>query len=84
MLSLNVFRCAGDIDKTNVNTMKKCVWDMGKRNVFEAVVSACAGDRLLTMNLAQQQSVVCRCSMVCIGTDLGNNGCDVLRPRFLF
>ena len=53
MLSLNVSRCAGDIGKTNANTMKMNVWDMGKRNVFEAVASRGAGDLLFTMNLAQ-------------------------------
>ena len=30
--------------KTNVNTTNMCVWDMGKRNVFEAVASGGAGD----------------------------------------
>ena len=64
MLSLDVSRCAGDIDKTKLNTTKKCVWDMGKRNVFEAVDSGGAGDLLFTMNLAQQQGDVFMCSMV--------------------
>ena len=44
MLSVGVSRCAGDIDKTNVNTTNMYVWDMGKRNVFEAVDSGGAGD----------------------------------------
>ena len=56
MLSIDVFRCAGDIGKTNVHTTNKCVWDMRRRNVFAAVASGCAGDLLFTMNLAQQQS----------------------------
>ena len=58
MLSLDVFHCAGDIDKTNIDTTKTCVWDIGKRNVFEAVASGGAGDLLFTLNLAQQQSNV--------------------------
>ena len=53
MLSLDVSRCAGDIGETHVNTTKMIVWDMGKRNVFEAVASGGAGDLLFTMNLAQ-------------------------------
>ena len=51
MFSLDVFQCVGDIGKTNVNTMKMSVWDIGKRNVFEAVVSGGAGDLLFTMSL---------------------------------
>ena len=64
MLSLDVSRCAGDIDKTNVNTTKTSFWHMGKRNVFEAVASGGAGDLLLTMNLVRRKSDVCMCSMV--------------------
>ena len=64
MLSLDVFRCAGGIDKTNVDTTAKCVWDMGKRTVFQAVDSGGAGDLLFTINLAQQQRDVFMCSMV--------------------
>ena len=56
MLSLDAFRCVGSIDKTNVNTTKMNVWDMGKRNVFEAVASGGAGDQLFTMNSAQHKS----------------------------
>ena len=52
MLSLDVSRCAGDIDKTLVHTTKMYVWDMGKRDIFEAVASGGAGDLLFTMNLA--------------------------------
>ena len=55
MFSLDVSRCAGDINKTNVNTTNKCLWDIGKRDVFEAVASGGAGDLPFTMNLAQQQ-----------------------------
>ena len=50
MLSLDVSRCAGDFIKTNVNTMKKFVWDMGKHHVFKAVASGGPGDLLFTMN----------------------------------
>ena len=64
MLSLDVSRCAGGIDKTNVNTKKMNVWDMSKRKVFEAVASDGAGDLLFTMNLAQRQSEVLMCLMV--------------------
>ena len=58
MLSLGVSRCAGDISKTNAGTTDMNVWDMYKRNAFEAIASGSAGDLLFSMNLAQQQSVV--------------------------
>ena len=54
MLSLNISPCAEDIDKTNVNTTRINVWDMRKRNVFEAVASGGAGDLLFTMNRIQK------------------------------
>ena len=54
----------GTLSKPNVNTTKKFVWDMGKRNVFEAVASGGAGDLLFTMNLAHNQTDVFMCSMV--------------------
>ena len=56
MFLLDVFRCAGDICKTHENTTNMSVWDMGKRNVFEAVSSGGAGDLLFTMNLVQTTS----------------------------
>ena len=57
MLSLDISRCAGDIGNTNVNTTKMRVWDMGKRNSFEAVASGGAGDLLLTMNWVYNKQV---------------------------
>ena len=44
--------------------MNMYVWDIGKRNVFEAVVSGGAGDLLFTMNLVQQKRDVFMCPMV--------------------
>ena len=55
MLSLDVCRCAGDIGKTNVDTMKIRVLNIGKRNAFKAVASGGAGDLLFTMNLAKHK-----------------------------
>ena len=34
MHSLGVSRCAGDIGKSSVNSMKMCVCGIGKRSVF--------------------------------------------------
>ena len=48
------------------------VWGMGKRSVFEAVVSGGAGDLLFTMNLVQQKREVLLCSTVGFLTNLGN------------
>ena len=62
MLSIDVSRCAGDFGKTNVNAMKRSVWDMSKRNVFEAVASGGAGDLLFTMNSAHNKSDLCYAS----------------------
>ena len=56
MLSLDVSRCAGDIGKTSLNATKACVWDIGKRHVFEAVASGGAGDLLFTMNQVQTKA----------------------------
>ena len=53
MLSLAFLDVLGTSRKPNVNTTNKCVWDMGGRNVFEAVASGGAGVLLFTMNLAQ-------------------------------
>ena len=82
MRSLDVSPCAGDIGKTNVNTTKKRVCGIGKRNVFEVVVSAGAGDLRFAMNLAQTKSEVLMSSMVGCVTDLGNKVCDDLRALF--
>ena len=60
------------------------VWDMGKRNVFEAVASGGVGVLLFTMNSAHKTSDVFTCSMVGFVIDLGNTGCDDLRPRFCY
>ena len=35
------------------------VWDVGKRNVFEALDLGGAGDLLLTMNLGNKQVFMC-------------------------
>ena len=51
MRSLDVSRCAGDIGKTNANSTKTRVCGNGKRNVFEVVVFAGAGDLRFAMNL---------------------------------
>ena len=64
MLSHDVSRCAGDMCKTNVNSTNISVWDMGKRNVFEAAASGGAGDLLFMIHLAQTKSAVFICSMV--------------------
>ena len=65
MLSLDVSRCVGGIDKTYyLNTKSISVWDMCKRNVFGAVASGCAGDILFTINLVRNTSEVFMCSMV--------------------
>ena len=64
MLSLDASRCARDIDKTSASTTKKCVWDIGRRNVFQAAASGGAGDLLFTMNLAQRKSEVFMFSVV--------------------
>ena len=53
MRSLDVFRCAGDIGKPNVKSTEMRVCGMGKRNVFEVVVSAGTGDLRLAMKPAQ-------------------------------
>ena len=82
LLSLDVSRCAGDISKTHVNTTNTCFWDMGKRNVFEAVALGGAGDRLFTMHLVKAKSEVLMCSIMGFVTDLDNKGCDDLRTRF--
>ena len=58
MLSLDVCRCAGYIDKTNENTTSMYDWDMGKRKVFDAVASGGASDLLFTMNLARNKKVM--------------------------
>ena len=60
------------------------VWDMGKRSVFQAVVSGGVGDLLFTMNLVQQANEYFMCSMAGFVTDLGNKDRDDLRPRFCF
>ena len=52
MHSLGVSRCAGDIGKTSVNSLKMRVCGIGKRSVFEVVVFAGAGDQRFAMNLA--------------------------------
>ena len=67
MLSLDVSRCAGDIGKTNTNTMEMSVWDMGKRHVFEAVASGGAGNLLFTMNVVQIKSGLLIYSIVICG-----------------
>ena len=82
MLSLDVFRFAWDIDKTNASTTKLSVWDVGKRNVFEAVASGGAGELLFAMDVAHKQSEVSMSSMVGFVTDLGNKVCGDLRARF--
>ena len=51
MRSFDVFRCAGDIGKTSVNSTNMRVCGIGKRNVFEVVASAGAGDLRFAMNL---------------------------------
>ena len=68
--------------KTDVNTTKMTVWDIGKRNVFEAVDSGGVGDRLFMINLVQTQNEHVMCSMVGFVTVIGNKGCDDLRSRF--
>ena len=55
MRSLDVSLCAGDIGKTSVNSMKMSVCGIGKRNVFEVVASAGAGDIRFAMNLWLKQ-----------------------------
>ena len=56
VLSLDVSRCVGDIRKTNVNTTKMCVCDIGGRNVFEAYAFGGAGDLVFAMHLSQNNS----------------------------
>ena len=51
MRSLDVSRCAGDIGKPFVNSTQMHVCGIGKRNVFEVVASAGAGDLRFAMNL---------------------------------
>ena len=82
MRSLDVSRCAGDIGKTSVNAMEMCVCGIGKRNVFEVVASAGAGDLRFTMNMDENKSDVLMSSMVRCVTDLGNKVCDDLRALF--
>ena len=82
MCSFDVSRCAGDVGKTSVNSTKMHVCGIGKRNVFEVVVSAGAGDLRFAMNLAQQKNEVLISSMVGCVADLSNKGCDDLRARF--
>ena len=84
MRSFDVSRCAGDIGKPSVNSTKKRVCGIGRRNIFETVASGGAGDLLFAMNLAQTKSIVFMSSVVGFATDLGNMGCDDLRARFLF
>ena len=47
---------ANDEAKTHVNATEVIVWDMGKRDVFEAVASGGAGDPLLPINVLQTKS----------------------------
>ena len=82
MRSLDVSRCVGDISKPSVNTTNMNVCGTGKRKVFEAVASCCAGDPRFAVNLVQTQSEILMSSIVGCVTDLGNNGCDDLRARF--
>ena len=84
MHSLGVYRCAGDISKSSVNSMKISVCGIGKRSVFELVAFAGAGDLRFAMNLVQNKSEVLMSSMVGCVTDLGNKVCDDLRALFLF
>ena len=82
MHSLGVSRCAGDIGKSSVNSMKMCVCGIGKRSVFEVVASAGAGDLRFAMNQDQTKKEVFMSSMVGCVTDLGNKVCDDLRALF--
>ena len=82
ILSLDVSLCTGEIGKTDVNKTNKCVWDMGKHNVFEAVASGGAGDLLFTINLAQQTMFVVFDGLKCDRSR--QQGRDDLRPRFCF
>ena len=61
---LDISRCVGDVGKPNVNTTKTRVWGIGKRNVFEVVVSGGAGDLRFAMNPAQTKNEVLMSSMV--------------------
>ena len=82
MHSLDVSRCAGDIGKPSVNTMKLRVCGIRKRNVFEAVAFVGAGDLRFAMYPVETKSEVFMSSMVCFVTDVGNKGCNDLRARF--
>ena len=58
------------------------VCGIGKRNVFEIVVSGGAGDLRFVMNPGQTKNEVLMSSMVGFVTDVANKGCDDLRARF--
>ena len=82
MRPLDVSRCVGDIGKTMVNSTKMHVCCIGKRSVFEVVVSAGAGDLRFAVNLDEQKSEVVMSSMVGCLTDLNNKVCDDLGAVF--
>ncbi len=84
MHSLGVSRCAGDIGKSSVNSMKMCVCGIGKRRVFSVVASAGAGDLRFAMILVQNKSEVLMSSMVGCVTGLDNKVCDDLGALFWF
>ena len=84
MRSVDVSRCAGDIGKPSVNSTKRRVCGIGRRNVFEAVASRGVGDLRFAMNLVQTKGEVLMSSMVGCVTDLGNKDCDDLRACFVF
>ena len=64
--------------------MKTSVCGIGKRNVFEVVASASAGDLRFAMDLKQTKSEVLMYSMVGCVTHLDNKVCDDLGALFWF
>ena len=84
MHSLDVFRCAGDLGKPDVNTTKMHVRGIGKRDVFEVVASGGAGVLRFAMNSEQDKSQVLVRVVVGFVTDIDSERCDDLPTRFCF